>query len=69
MRKIVIALSLLYIVSYVVFRSMHVEVWDQDGDAYVMFPENPKAIYYAFRPLTYLDGALTGMRFRIGPHQ
>lgn len=26
-------------------------------------------LYIAFRPLSFLDGLVTGMRFHIGPHR
>jgi hypothetical protein len=66
---VVVAL-LLYVGSYVVFRQLHIEVWQRDRHAYVIFPEGYGALlYYAWRPLSYLDGALTGMRFHIGPHR
>ncbi len=35
----------------------------------MIFPETAPALYYAFRPLVYLDGMLTGQRFHIGPHR
>lgn len=48
---------------------MNAEVWANDGQTYVIFPEDVPALYYAYRPLSYLDGAFTGMRFHIGPHR
>jgi len=48
---------------------MNSEVWAEDGNKYVIYPQNPIAIYYVFRPLSYIDGFLTGMRSHIGPHQ
>ena len=57
-----------YMGSYAWFRSTYVERWDQDGRDYVIFPQQP-ALYYLYRPLTYLDARLTGMRFHIGPHR
>lgn len=59
----------LYLGSYLAFRSLNAQVWEKDGMTYVIFPENFKAIYYLYRPMTYIDGALTGMRFHIGPHR
>ena len=32
-------------------------------------PTSATWTYYLFRPLTRIDGAITGMRFHIGPHQ
>ena len=43
---------------------------ERDRQVYVMFPEGPgRLLYYLWRPLTYVDGAATGMRFHIGPHR
>ena len=62
-------LLLAYVGTYAIFRSVSQEVWTADGQAYVIFPaEIGKLLYYYWRPLSYLDGALTGMRFHIGPH-
>ncbi|MCC6778781.1 MAG: hypothetical protein IT537_19505 [Hyphomicrobiales bacterium] len=61
---------LLYGGGYVMFRQFHNETWPQDRQRYVIFPEGRGAVlYYAWRPLSYLDGALTVMRARIGPHR
>jgi hypothetical protein len=61
---------LLYVGGYVAFRQTHVEIWERDKQAYVIFPEGYGAtLYYLWRPLTYIDGALTAMRFHIGPHR
>jgi hypothetical protein len=66
---ILIGLALaVYVWSYTVFRQSRTEVWQRDGLPYVIFPEGDRLVYYLFRPLTYLDGALTGMRFHIGSH-
>jgi hypothetical protein len=64
-----LVLVLLYAASYLLFRQTHVEVWEQDRRAYVIFAADARLLYYLWRPLTYLDGALTGMRFHIGPHR
>jgi hypothetical protein len=61
---------LLYVGGYVAFRQTHVEIWDHDKQAYVIFPESyGRPLYYAWRPLAYLDAAMTGMRHHIGPHR
>ena len=65
---ILVVLVIAYIGSYAWFRSSHVERWDRDGRDYVIFPQQP-ALYYLYRPLTYFDAQLTGMRFHIGPHR
>jgi len=67
----ILALLVLYAATYGGFRQTHIEVWEKDNQAYVIFPAGSvgKALYYAWRPLTYADATLTGMRFHIGPHQ
>lgn len=62
-----LAILMFYLLSYIVFRQTHIEVWEKDQNAYVIFPEN-KFLYYFYRPLTYTDGVLTNMRFHIGQH-
>lgn len=68
-RKVVLLALLAYVVSYVVFRQTRIEVWEKDKQAYVIFPAGSPLVYYGFRPLTYVDGMATGMRFHIGPHR
>jgi len=63
-----ILVSLVYVSSYLLFRQTHTEIWEEDKNEYVIFPEN-KILYYVYRPLTLADGAITGMRFHIGQHQ
>ena len=61
---------LLYVGGYIAFRQTHVEVWERDKLAYVIFAEGyGRPLYYAWRPLSYLDAAMTGMRHHIGPHR
>jgi len=59
----------LYIGSYLAYRASHIEVWERNEQPYVIFPVNSPVVYYVYRPLTYLDEVLTGMRFHLGPHQ
>ena len=66
---LILIVVVVYIASYVCFRATHVEVWEKNGKLYVIFPKDYVVVYYLFRPLTYLDGALTGMGFHIGQHQ
>jgi hypothetical protein len=67
---LVLLLVLLYVGGYLVFRQSHAELWERDQQVYVMFPDGPgRLLYYLWRPLTYVDGATTGMRFHIGPHR
>jgi len=70
-KKILIAAFIvidLYLFSYIFVRQTHMEVWEKDKKEYVIFPEN-KILYYMYRPVSIIDGKLTGMRFHIGPHQ
>lgn len=71
-RKIIAAVGLLllvYFLSYISLRHAHIEIWEKDGNAYVIFPDDKIFIYYLFRPLSYLDNKITGMRFHIGQHR
>ncbi|MCX8038648.1 MAG: hypothetical protein N3D11_16665 [Candidatus Sumerlaeia bacterium] len=61
--------GLVYAAAYIAFRLTHTQVWERDGNAYIIFPKDMPVVYYVFRPLSYVDGALTGMRFHIGPHR
>ena len=67
--SLVALVLMIYVGSYLAFRQTHAEVWARDRNAYVIFPERWSALYYLWRPLSYLDGALTGMRVHIGPHR
>lgn len=57
-----------YALSYVAFRMSHREVWENEGEVYVIFPAEAAWLYYFYRPASYLDASLTGMHFHIGPH-
>lgn len=56
-----------YLGGYIAYRQTHVEVWANDAKPYVIF--DSMAAYYAFRPLSRLDEALTGTGAHIGPHR
>lgn len=58
-----------YVGSYLIFRARHTEIWEHNQHTYVIFPKDNLVWFYFYRPLTYIDGPLTGMRFHIGPHQ
>ena len=60
---------LLYALSYVWFRQSRTETWEKDGNDYVIFPEDKVYLYYIYRPLSYVDGTVTGMKFHIGQHR
>ena len=59
----------LYVLSYFIFRTSNIEVYEKDNMEYVIFPKSQKWIYYLFRPMTYIDSKITEMKFHIGPHQ
>ena len=60
----------LYVGAYLAFRQTHVETWERDKQAYVIFPESyGRPLYYGWRPLSYLDAAITGMQHHIGAHR
>lgn len=71
MRRLLLAILVIYGGSYLAFRSMHTQVWDEDRATYVIFPESGpgQALYYLWRPLSYLDQRLTGTGSHIGPHR
>ena len=64
---LLLAAVVLYLGSYFWYRGASVEVWARDGRPYFIF--GSRLTYYLYRPLTYLDGAVTKRRFHIGPHQ
>ena len=67
---ILVLALLLYVGGYAAFRQSHAEVWDRDRQTYVIYPETyGRPLYYLWRPLSYLDTALTGMQHHIGPHR
>jgi hypothetical protein len=70
-KRIILALLVMYIGGYFAFRSTNAETWAKDNQVYVIFPDTSlgKIAYYIWRPLTYIDAAALGMRFHIGPHQ
>jgi hypothetical protein len=65
----IIFIFLLYFLSYIWIRQTRTEIWEKDGNAYVIFPDDKVYLYYFYRPLSYVDGTLTGMRFHIGQHR
>jgi hypothetical protein len=64
---VILLLAVSYPVSYLFVRLSYSEVWEADNRTYVLFPNS--AVYYLYRPIAYVDGAVTGMRFHIGPHR
>ena len=66
---VVLAIAL-YVGAYVAFRQSRTEVWERDKQAYVIYPEGyGRALYYLWRPLSYVDTATTDIRHHIGPHR
>ncbi len=66
---LIVVIILLYFFSYIWIRQTRTEIWEKDDNAYVIFPADRVYLYYFYRPLSYIDGALTGMKFHIGQHQ
>lgn len=64
-----VIISVAYLLTYIALRQTHVEVWETDNKEYVIFPEDKAYLYYFYRPLTYVDASLTGMKFHIGAHR
>ena len=64
--KIIALVLFAYLSAYGIYRWKNTEVWAVDEKLYVIF--GSKISYYFFRPASYVDGALTGIRFHIGPH-
>jgi len=69
MAFLLVVLTACYVGGYIAFRLSAVERWMMDGADYVIFSQDQAYLYYLWRPLTYVDAILTGMRFHIGPHQ
>jgi hypothetical protein len=61
------AVVALYLGGYLVYRVTHVQVWQADDRAYVMF--GSRVAWYLLRPVSRLDAAVTGMRFHLGAHR
>jgi hypothetical protein len=64
----IVVLFTIYFLGYILIRQTHQEVWERDGITYVIFPED-KVFYYLFRPLSFNDEKITGIRFHIGQHR
>jgi hypothetical protein len=58
-----------YVLSYIWLRQTRMEIWEKDNQTYVIFPADNIYVYYLYRPLTLIDGSMTGMRFHIGQHR
>ena len=71
MRRVTVAVVLLvaaYLAGYAATRQAWAEVWAQDGQRYVIYPED-HILYYLFRPMAVLDSSVSGIRHHIGPHR
>ena len=69
MRKLITFAVAAYVIAYMVFRLTHTAIWSENGKEYVIYPEGMTALYYAFRPMAYIDEGLTGMQSHIGEHR
>lgn len=63
---VIIGISVLYLGTYIWYRNSHTEIWSDNGQRYVIF--GSEVSYFAFRPIAYVDGMVTGIRFHFGPH-
>ena len=67
---LLLAVLALYVGGYLLFRQARAETWSRDNRSYVIFPEGAGlALYYLWRPLSYIDGRATGIGAHIGPHR
>ncbi len=62
-------LLLIYFGSYIFVRQSYAKVLNNHGDKEVIFPDDKVHLYYFYRPLSYIDGAITDMKFHIGEHR
>jgi hypothetical protein len=69
-RRLVLALvlSAVYVGSYVWYRARHLEVREETGRHYVMYPAESGAVLMLYRPMAHLDQGLTGTGTHLGPH-
>jgi hypothetical protein len=65
--ELLAAAAVAYVLAYAGYRQTHAERWPKDGRTYVLF--GSRASYLAFRPLSYVDQALTGTGAHLGPHR
>ena len=66
--QIFFVVMLCYGGGYLFFRQSNQEIWQKNNQTYVVFPTSMRSLYYLWRPLTYADSTLTGMKFHIGRH-
>ena len=64
---IVLIALVIYVGSYSIFRSAHIETYSKDHTRYVIYPAEDY-IYKMFRPLAYVDERFTNTKSHIGPH-
>ena len=57
----------IYLGAYLMLRFLFAET-HTTGDNYVIFPEKKRILYFGFRPMSYADEYLTGMKSHLGPH-
>jgi len=62
-------LLFIYFGSYILVRQSYTQVLNHYGDKEVIFPDDKVYLYYLYRPLSYIDGAVTEMKFHIGQHR
>ena len=57
----------IYLGAYLMLRFLFVEA-HTTGENYLIFPKDKPLLYWAFRPMSYADEYLTGMKCHLGPH-
>jgi len=68
MKRIILAVLVLYVGAYAVFRTVNAAPYPFFGKTYVIYPHDQRWLYVLFRPMAYADDWLTGMGAYIGPH-
>ncbi|MCE3289648.1 MAG: hypothetical protein K0R83_1660 [Caulobacter sp.] len=67
---LILVAAVAYLGGYAWFRETQTRTWIRDQQKYVIYPANlpGRMLYYAWRPLSLVDKALTGRSSRIGNH-
>lgn len=58
----------IYVTGYLTIRGTSVRTLEKDGRETIVFPEWPRSLYPIYRPMTCIDGKITGTHFRQDPH-
>lgn len=71
MKRLVFVVAIVLVVylrSYALYRSANLKHRADDGRGYVSY-ENKPALYYFYRPVSYVDARLTRVRSRLHVHE